>query len=74
MKIPECSGATSMACGAVLADEALTALEVKDQELARANAALEGKSADVDRLSVDLKNQTDCVSKLMAEVRCFTQL
>ena len=52
----------------MLADEALTALEAKERELAHATAALEEKSADAERLSSELKNQTDSVSRLMAEV------
>jgi septal ring factor EnvC (AmiA/AmiB activator) len=71
-------------CAAVLADEAMTALEAKDKELAQtnaslaqasaclaqANASLDAKSTDVDRLATELRNQTDCVSKLTAEVHC----
>ena len=64
-------------CAAVLADEAVTALEAKDKELAQTNASLgkadaslEAKSADVDRLATELRNQTDCVSRLTAEVHC----
>ena len=64
-------------CAAVLADEAMTALEAKDKELAQtnaslaqANASLDAKSKDVDRLATELRNQTDCVSKLTAEVHC----
>jgi len=69
--------------GAVLADEALTALEAKEQELAQAtatlaqanaslaevDASLTFKTADVERLFIELKNQTECVSRLVAEVR-----
>ena len=66
-----------MLCAAVLADEAMTALEAKDKELAQTNASLaqantslDAKSADVDRLASELRSQTDCVSKLTAEVHC----
>ena len=63
-----------LVCGAVLTDEALTALEAKERELSQANAALEEKSADMDRLSIELQNQTECVSRLMAEVRISDEL
>ena len=46
---------------AVIADEALTALEAKDREL-------EAKAATIERLSAELRSQTECVSKLVAEV------
>ena len=46
---------------AVIADEALTALEGKDREL-------EAKAATIERLSAELVSQTECVSKLFAEV------
>ena len=46
---------------AVIADEALTALEGKDREL-------EAKTATIERLSAELRSQTESVSKLAAEV------
>ena len=46
---------------AVIADEALTALEGKDREL-------EAKAATIERLSAELRSQTEYVSKLVAEV------
>lgn len=46
---------------AVIADEALTALEGKDWEL-------EAKTATIERLSAELTSQAECVSKLAAEV------
>ena len=46
---------------AVIADEALTALEGKDREL-------EAKAATIERLSAELRSQTECVSKLVTEV------
>ena len=46
---------------AVIADEALTALEGKDREL-------EAKAATIECLSAELTSQAECVSKLAAEV------
>ncbi len=69
---------------AVLADEAVTTLEAKDKQLAEANASLaqanaslaqasvslKAKNTDVQRLATELRDQTEFVSRLTAEVHC----
>lgn len=60
---------SSLRCAlAVLADEALAALEAKEKELAQVTAMLTAQSVDVDSLSAELKCQNECVARLLTEV------